>query len=221
MSQRDELIHRLLTGEATPEELDRALALQESDSELDALLREYREDEAALLRLPDPEPPPALRGQILAAVEQERRPRRVYGFRALAMAASVAFVVGVALTWGLSAAPDAKAPPADDAASTDDSTVAAPEPPLARPHHPVPVRFVYVSTSARDVQLVGDFDGWGEQRITLQPGGTPGLFHVTIALPPGEHEYMFVIDGEQWVPDPLAERSRDDGFGQANSVITI
>ena len=42
-------------------------------------------------------------------------------------------------------------------------------------------------------------------------------------LPAGQHEYMFVVDGERWVADPLAGRYVDDGFGagRQNAVLIV
>ena len=42
-----------------------------------------------------------------------------------------------------------------------------------------------------------------------------------VALRPGSHKYMFIVDGERWVTDPGAERYVDDGFGMQNAVITV
>jgi hypothetical protein len=37
----------------------------------------------------------------------------------------------------------------------------------------------------------------------------------------GEHRYMFVKNGENWVTDPLAAIQQDDGFGNKNAVIYL
>jgi hypothetical protein len=37
----------------------------------------------------------------------------------------------------------------------------------------------------------------------------------------GEHRYMFVKDGEEWVTDPMAPMQREDGFGNKNAVIYL
>jgi hypothetical protein len=42
-----------------------------------------------------------------------------------------------------------------------------------------------------------------------------------LALPPGDYEYMFVVDDGQWVTDPLAVETRDDGFGGQNAVLEV
>jgi hypothetical protein len=41
-----------------------------------------------------------------------------------------------------------------------------------------------------------------------------------VALPPGSWSYSFVVDG-QWVEDPDAESTREDGFGGKNALVRI
>src|SRR5207244_4354161 len=43
----------------------------------------------------------------------------------------------------------------------------------------------------------------------------------TVVLPTGTYEYMFVVDGERWVPDHLADRLVADDFGRENSVVIV
>jgi len=42
-----------------------------------------------------------------------------------------------------------------------------------------------------------------------------------VPLPPGNYEYVFVVDGERWVADPRAARYRPDGFGNNNAMLTV
>jgi len=42
----------------------------------------------------------------------------------------------------------------------------------------------------------------------------------SVALPPGDHEYMFVVDG-RFVPDPEAAERRPDGFGNENTILRL
>ena len=42
-----------------------------------------------------------------------------------------------------------------------------------------------------------------------------------MAVEPGIHEYMFVVDGAEWITPPGAEGYRDDGFGSRNAVVTV
>ena len=85
------------------------------------------------------------------------------------------------------------------------------------------VRFVFVDSGATRVALVGSFNQWRKQVTLFQPTAVHGVWAVEVALPPGKHEYAFVVsDGrsERWVADPLAPRLRDD-FGTESSVVSI
>jgi hypothetical protein len=66
--------------------------------------------------------------------------------------------------------------------------------------------------------VAGSFNDW--QRTPLVQT-REGVFTILLDLEPGEYEYQFVVDGEQWVADPLAVHSRSDGFGAENSVLTL
>jgi len=46
-----------------------------------------------------------------------------------------------------------------------------------------------------------------------------GEWSVRVALAPGQYRYMFVVDGNRWIPDPNAVASQNDGFGGKNSVL--
>jgi hypothetical protein len=39
-------------------------------------------------------------------------------------------------------------------------------------------------------------------------------------LPPGRHEYKFVVDG-QWLPDPNAQANAFNAYGTLNSVVEV
>lgn len=167
-------------------------------------------DEAALRALPLPMPPPSIRREVLRAIAPSPMRSRQVSLRALALAAGLAFACGIAVTAWLTRPAAPGAPASQGTAS-----------PAAPDDGRVPVRFVYLSEGTRTVQLVGDFDDWGRRELLLTPTGVAGVFEATVRLPPGKHEYMFVVDGDRWVPDPNARLSRSDGFGQTNSVIRV
>jgi len=48
-----------------------------------------------------------------------------------------------------------------------------------------------------------------------------GAWMLEAELPPGDHEYLFLVNGERLVPDPLAPLTRDDGFGNRNSIMFV
>ena len=69
--------------------------------------------------------------------------------------------------------------------------------------------------------LVGSFNDWNVTAIRLTKTPATGVWTVTVPLVPGEHQYLFVLDEERWIPDPTAHALVDDGFGQKNSVIAV
>ena len=85
---------------------------------------------------------------------------------------------------------------------------------------PVMVRLVVLQPTAQTVHAVGDFNGWDPTRTSLQQVSN-GVWSVTLPLTPGRYEYMFVVDGQQWVGDPAAVEQADDGFGSRNAVLEV
>ena len=83
--------------------------------------------------------------------------------------------------------------------------------------------FVGHFPGARSVEVVGSFNDWSRGVLHLNDDDGDGIWHAEAVLPAGQHEYMFVVDGERWVPDPLAGRYVDDGFGagQQNSLLIV
>jgi hypothetical protein len=83
--------------------------------------------------------------------------------------------------------------------------------------------FVGHFPGARSVEVVGSFNDWSRGTLHLNDDDGNGIWHGKAVLPAGQHEYMFVVDGERWVPDPLAGRYVDDGFGagQQNSLLIV
>ena len=82
------------------------------------------------------------------------------------------------------------------------------------------VRFVLVAPGAQHVNLAGTFNHWDPNATPLVRSGAGDLWTATLTLPPGQHQYAFVVDGTRWVPDPTAP-GVDDGFGRRNSVLTL
>jgi len=82
------------------------------------------------------------------------------------------------------------------------------------------VRFVLYAPGARRVAVAGTFNQWDRSAAPLLPAGTSGVWTTTLALPVGQHQYAFVLDGARWVVDPAAP-AVDDGFGRRNSVVAV
>jgi hypothetical protein len=74
---------------------------------------------------------------------------------------------------------------------------------------------------AHTVAIAGDFNGWNPQANILEDPEGDGIWTGTLKLEPGRYEYMFVLDGEKWLPDPNALRYVKDGFGNKNAILEI
>lgn len=82
------------------------------------------------------------------------------------------------------------------------------------------VQFLIAAPEARSVALAGDFNEW-DPSIELSDPDHDGVWSARVALEAGVHEYMFVIDGTEWRPDPNALSYTADGFGRRNSVVAV
>ena len=94
--------------------------------------------------------------------------------------------------------------------------------PLARlsPRKTVkPVNFICLATEARQVSLVGDFNGWQPQATPMkrQPDG---CWLVQVPLGPGHHHYQFLVDDKPTL-DPRAQGIARNEQGQKVSLIAV
>ncbi len=73
-------------------------------------------------------------------------------------------------------------------------------------------------TTAREVQLVGDFNNWNMFGTALKQ--TPSGWVCKIDLPKGDYVYKYIIDGN-WTPDPSTSPDQlvKDGKGHAGLTI--
>lgn len=85
------------------------------------------------------------------------------------------------------------------------------------------VRFVLNDSArtARTVSVIGSFNDWQEEKSTMRYDSESGAWVLEASLPPGDHEYVFLVDGEKVVTDPAAAMTRDDGFGNKNSILFV
>lgn len=121
---------------------------------------------------------------------------------ALAVAAALVVAAGVSF-WIPGASDDA-----------DRVTIA----PLAPPT--VPVQFEADFPYAEQVNLAGSFNGWDAAATPLSRHPETGRWVATLRLAPGWHEYLFVVDGMHWVPDPAAGRQVVAG-GDTSSAVFV
>src|SRR5687768_5758668 len=72
------------------------------------------------------------------------------------------------------------------------------------------------------VNVAGSFNGWSMD-ATPMTKGEDGTWRAKVNLVEGIHHYKFVVDGNQWTPDPKGDASLevDDGHGGKNSGILV
>ena len=81
------------------------------------------------------------------------------------------------------------------------------------------VTFRYRPTEpAEKVYLAGFFNDWQPAGQAMEGPDADGYYSLALTLPPGRHEYKFVLDGTHWKNDPsCAGRSGDYG----NSFVVV
>lgn len=224
MREHERQIQRFLDGELTPEE--RAAFLQAVDAD-PSLRRRWLNMELVLAeaaQLPRLAPSP----EFLAAVQVKLVPTSVSlweRIRAtiteprtlewnLAGAVATACVALVAVAGLLRYAPGRIVEVPVPSAPVRQVSVASGQ------EAAVYVRLVLLQPGARSVAVAGDFNGWNPSQTKLERT-EGGVWTATIALKPGRYQYMFVIDGKQWIADPLAAEGTGDGFGSQNAVLDV
>jgi 1,4-alpha-glucan branching enzyme len=80
------------------------------------------------------------------------------------------------------------------------------------------VRFTFANAAAKSVSVAGNFNEWSAAANPLARSGK--VWRAVVTLPPGEHLFMFIVDGT-WIVPPLAEDYADDGFGSRNGVVIV
>ena len=84
---------------------------------------------------------------------------------------------------------------------------------------PAHVCLEFQDPGAKTVFVAGSFNEWKPEKAPLLRKDD-GLWVGDVVLPPGRHEYLFVVDGE-WIPDPKANETVQNPFGGKNSVLTV
>jgi hypothetical protein len=206
MNSRDHsrTLDRYLSGQLSPEELPEELAREEA--RIRRLLGALQEEVEA---------PATLRDSVMREVAGIPTPlwRRLLDWAVRPRAVRVSPLTGTALAFAAAAAlifVSSQGSPA----GIENGTVASAD-------ATVVTRFVFVAPEARSVHLTGDFISWTPEGIALDDLRGTGIWTVDVSLPPGVHEYTFIIDGTEWRTDPRAVSQVDDGFGRVNSVLIV
>ena len=82
------------------------------------------------------------------------------------------------------------------------------------------IEFRVSATPGSQVSVAGTFNHWDAQKNPMTDNPDSGHYKTVVAVPPGKHEYKFVINGE-WCVDPHCAASAPNGCGSLNSVINV
>ena len=81
------------------------------------------------------------------------------------------------------------------------------------------VRIGYFQPEAREVYVAGTFNDWDPRETPLLRDSF-GDWSIDLSLPPGEHRYRLVVDGE-WRDDPSAQRMEANPYGDFDAVVSV
>ena len=223
------LVIKYLDGELNEEETRRFIDMLETDKELD---REVRALEELVDLGSQLEPTPAsaeFTDRVMQQVRNQAPPRskplvkssglvfrRAY-LMPLAASWALALGLGYFLSQGLPGVVGNEITPADNG----HATLTAANPGQASVAGMKMVRLVYSppNTNVARVRIAGSFNNWDPDKTPMHLEN--GHWVASLILPPNSYEYMFVVDDDTWVTDPLALTTRDDGFGSRNAVLEL
>src|SRR5438132_1537074 len=199
MNVIDQRVHQALDGElaaeAVPAELRHAVARLAAAAEL--------------LAAPPPGPAASLQSRVMAAIRRPApsRARRVMRW----LVTPHAIILRVRPAWSVAFAA---------VVATLTLFTAGDQGPELEEHEGI-AQFVGRFPEAQSVHVVGTFNDWRPGSIALEDQDHDGVWRATVVLPAGTYEYMFVVDGERWVPDHLEDRLVADDFGRENSIVIV
>lgn len=81
------------------------------------------------------------------------------------------------------------------------------------------VTFQYDAPDAKEIYLVGTFNGWNLSTNPMKMNRA-GTWSTVVNLIPGTYEYLFLVDGE-FTEDPNARFSEPNKFEGYNSKIIV
>jgi len=87
------------------------------------------------------------------------------------------------------------------------------------------VVFQYLSSSARNVSVAGEFNGWeyksDQPRAIRLEKNEKEIWTATCKIEPGRYQYKYVIDYQTWILDPANPYTIEDSAGNINSLLIV
>ena len=82
------------------------------------------------------------------------------------------------------------------------------------------VEFQVTAATGSKVSVAGTFNNWDPAKNPMNDNSESGHYKSVIAIPPGKHEYKFVVNGE-WFLDPNCSRRVPNCHGSLNNEICV
>lgn len=225
--KKEEQLHRFLDGELNDKEEREVLLMLAEDSELRDMFRFERSLQATFNREPDPDSfivPDNFTGTVMNKIQttsskyenqQPEKPAKVFNLFASPAYAAAAVVI---LSLGFGYLFSLQQESGQELAGTDFELVTQV---VSESESEIWIRFVYFDESAESLEVAGDFSDWDPIPLDKEYIGDNQVWTGLVPVTRGEHRYMFVRDGEEWLTDPLAAVQQDDGFGNKNAVLYL
>jgi hypothetical protein len=215
MDKNQELIHKILDGEAGEDEkkvvarsVDMDAGLKKEFAGLENTVRMLKESERR-------EPPMSFTVEVM-----KRLPRKntsvfarirefLLGSRVLHWNMATALSVAVIVLLGVITVSRVHREPSMNTAMNTAGPVES----------EMTVRLTFYEPQAHTVSVAGDFNKWKTDADVMK--GTDGMWTIELKLKPGVYSYSFVVDGKSWIADPGAQSYTDDGFGSRNAELRV
>ena len=82
------------------------------------------------------------------------------------------------------------------------------------------MNFKFAAKPGSEVYVAGSFNNWDPKATPLKDMPQIGLYATALRIPPGRHEYKFIVNGK-WCTDPQCAESAPNSHGSLNSVVTV
>ena len=82
------------------------------------------------------------------------------------------------------------------------------------------VSFQIANEPGSNVFVAGSFNNWDATQLQMRDNPDSGVYKIVLLLPPGRHEYKFVVNGE-WRMDPGCSEWAPNNMGTLNSVVSV
>lgn len=170
----------------------------------------------AIRNLPEAEPPTGFGASVLRRLEPKRLPwwRRLWLWactpRPLSLTplrlAGAVLACGLLVLAALPLLPRPQAPGLEAAADGLQSvTFLLPDP----------------DGNLRSAAVIGSFNRWNPKGFEMRFMPDKRAWLLKTQLAAGSYEYVFLLDGQRLTTDPAAALSKEDGFGNNNSVLLL